>query len=576
MILGEGQQVVTVEQNNKIIALDHPAVKERLDASETWRFIMEKGFGDNNLWRKQTEFNPKDRWAGKPAFIIGGSPTLKPIVDSIGWSWLDGEHSIGINHTIESYDGFEWFIFLDERFLQLTKYDMKQYGGKVFFQANCGNFGDRANWIPYFCIGGNPTTDIKEGLFTNQLSGTVALNLALIAGANPIYLLGNGNQPGITAQSYHFRDDYTGEQKDNKRLEKFKGAYGYFNHFEKYKDRVIHVSDNTDIPVFQKMKTADFCEMITRRGVTKAARSKELTICHIGCMPSIKQQGTISQYIFDKCIGKHVFSNIRDGQHPEADIYLLECTMNGNERFRAFRRPNPKSKVVSIIHSTGSCMPSMDSDAIINLTKDYQRIFANKGIRSDVIGAGIDMTVFEKHIPDYSNHVFGRITRMSAGKVHPRWNEIVEAQLEADPQAQCIMMTNNPESQPILRHERMEYDTSIKVDDIEAKARGLARLSLYVHADGGTRETFSLGLLEAMAVGLPCIVMNYQAAMIEVLGEGAIIANSIDHVKQLIAEILPAGKRKAEIGAKNRARARTFSVDKMVREYNQVFERVLN
>jgi hypothetical protein len=30
MILGEGQQVVTVEQNNKIIALDHPAVKEKI------------------------------------------------------------------------------------------------------------------------------------------------------------------------------------------------------------------------------------------------------------------------------------------------------------------------------------------------------------------------------------------------------------------------------------------------------------------------------------------------------------------------------------------------------------------
>jgi Glycosyltransferase len=557
-----------------VLDLNSPQVRQKTAAAETWRFLIEKGFIDDNFYRKQSEFVVKNKWQGQPAYIIGGGPTLKNVVSSIGWDWLKGKHSIGINHTIEHYDEFEWFIFLDKRFLDKTTYDMRDYKGKVFFQCNAGNFSDRP-WIPYFCNTENPGADLREGLFTNKLSGTVALNLAIISGANPIYCLGYGNNPDTTADAYHFDENYTAENKDQKILDKFIGAYGYFNHYGSWKDRVIHVSDNTDIPVFNKMDTARFCEMIAKGIAPVDPRSKEMTICHIGVMPSIDKMGTISQYVFNRCSGKHVWSKIQYDKHPPADIYLLECTINQNQRYRAFKRP-AGAKVISLIHSSSSCMPSMDSDAVVNLTRTYQQIFRVKGIQSDVIGAGIDITIFDKHQPDYSNHVFGRITRTGGTKIHPQWNRLVSNILVNDPQARCIMMTDNPDRVPSLTSERMEYDTSIKVDDIEAKAKGLARLSLYVHADGGFIETFSLGLLEAMAAGLTCIIMEHQKAMIEVCGEGTIIAKDIEHVYRLITQLLPDAKRKAEIGAINRERARSFSIERMVKEYDKLFERVMH
>ena len=322
------------------------------------------------------------------------------------------------------------------------------------------------------------------------------------------------------------------------------------------------------------MSTEKFCEMIGK--TPTKPKAKGLTICHVGVMPSIDKMGTISQYVFNKCSGNHVWSKIQYDKHPDVDIYLLECTINNHERYRNFKRPHPKAKVISLIHSCSSCMPASDSDAVVNLTHEYQQIFERKGIRSEVIGAGIDMTIFEKYTPDYSNHTFGRITRTGGTKIHPQWYQVVKGVLDSDPQARCIMMTDNPDRVPSLTSERMEYDTSIKVDDIEAKAKGLSRLSLYVHADGGFIETFSLGLLEAMAAGLPCIIMAHQKAMIEVCGDGALIANDIEHVSRSIAQLLPDTHRKQEIGSKNRERARTFSVDRMVKDYDKLFERVMN
>ena len=158
--------------------------------NKTWETYMNNGWIDGTKYTLGPFDGIKNKWKNKACFIIGSGPDLSIFINQIGWNFLDGKHTIGINHTIESYDRFEWFIFLDRRFLKKTTYDLPQFKGKIFAQNNTGISAKFKNVIRYRCTNSNPTNDIRKGLFSNRFSGLAALNLAIIAGANPIFLIG--------------------------------------------------------------------------------------------------------------------------------------------------------------------------------------------------------------------------------------------------------------------------------------------------------------------------------------------------------------------------------------------------
>ncbi|MGE5810397.1 MAG: hypothetical protein ACM339_02775, partial [Ignavibacteria bacterium] len=103
------------QKRQKLNRLDFndPIIKERKNEQETIEFFLKKGIIDNNILEHPNYMNIKNVWLNEPCFIVGAGPALKEFIAEVGFDFLNGKHTIGINHVIEDYDKFEWFFFLD-------------------------------------------------------------------------------------------------------------------------------------------------------------------------------------------------------------------------------------------------------------------------------------------------------------------------------------------------------------------------------------------------------------------------------------------------------------------------------
>ena len=208
--------------------------------------------GVNNVWENET------------CFLIGCGKSIEPIFNQVGLDWLHGKHSIGMNHIIEDYNKFEWFCFLDQAFLEKTSYDIKKYKGKIFAR-NTTKLKHEGNINIFHTTSRKPTSRIEDGLYHPHLTGLIALSLAIISGANTIYLLGYGNGIDFSQENYHYKPNYTGEERSGSVFTKMTNAAAlYYKSYESFKDRIIHVTDGTDIPVFNKIDTNTFMTMFCK------------------------------------------------------------------------------------------------------------------------------------------------------------------------------------------------------------------------------------------------------------------------------------------------------------------------
>jgi glycosyltransferase involved in cell wall biosynthesis len=291
-------------------------------------------------------------------------------------------------------------------------------------------------------------------------------------------------------------------------------------------------------------------------------------------MENMQSMGSISRQIFDHSVGDHIWHNIDDPNVPFADIYLLECFINGAEKFLHFQRPYKNAKIISLIHSSSKCLPAICSDKVITVSNASNKMIKQAGFENTTIYASVNMEIFNKNI-DYNNLNFGRITRYSRGKVHPKWDGIAIDILEKYKDSNCYMISNN---YPEIKHDRFNIIRDVKINDDKMKAEHLSKLSLFVAMHNTFFETFNLCLLEAMSIGLPIILYSEtkQSAMIEVLGDAGIICNTIDDFKYTIESFLINPNLKKEYGLKAKKRAEYFTVDKMIDHYNAVFLEVIN
>ena len=146
-------------------------------------------------------------WKGRRCFIIGGGPSLK----TFDWGKLNGELVIGTNLAFQKCDPAILFS-MDNRFLKnmrdkkygeetLERFANYKYGYKVWLDSSQHAYPD--DMLTIGCIGQHAWSDaLADGIGSGGNSGFCAINIAVLLGASPIYLLGfdgKGNGQGRQA-----------------------------------------------------------------------------------------------------------------------------------------------------------------------------------------------------------------------------------------------------------------------------------------------------------------------------------------------------------------------------------------
>jgi hypothetical protein len=143
-------------------------------------------------------------WKGKRAFVVGGGPSLR----GFDFSRLRGERIIAVNRAFEFLPFAEILLSMDFRFfsdVRLTKEFQAFRGRKIWIDTK---------GFPYKGVetlksgpADGMTARFSEGIATGGNSGHAALNLALILGADLIYLLGFDFKHGEDGRT-HFHPGY--------------------------------------------------------------------------------------------------------------------------------------------------------------------------------------------------------------------------------------------------------------------------------------------------------------------------------------------------------------------------------
>lgn len=534
------------------------------DIGRTWEYFSEKGWIDNNLPPGRTDYKVKDVWSGQPAYVVGSGPSLNEFLNVHGWDWLDGKNTIGINHTIEYYDRFRWLFFLDKRFVDRTKYDLKSFKGIIFAQNNTGfPKGDRV--VHFKCTHNYPSNELASGLFSPNFSGLAALNLALLTGANPVYLLGFSMGKDSSPNGYHFDREYNGEIKEKKNFDKYNRVLKQYKKFTNYSSRIKNVSNYNPLPGIQNMKLSEFSRKHTDLKVTPRAP----LIIHYSFSDNIEIHADITRALIQDGYGNHVLRNINEKNKPNADLYINEHFISTRQQTNLFPH---KDRAINIVHSTG-CIPAGPWKSVIALTETWRKYLAKHNIKAKVIRGGVDLEPYQDITPT-DNMVFGRITRWSPGKIHPEWNRVVTEILDKVPESLCKMFVQvvGKGGRPLLKHRRMVYDESVKIDDF--KGDRLKELGVYVHVNGSFRETMSHAVIEAMASGLPIIYLK-EDVIKEVAGPAGVECMDINHVRDTVIQFLLDNTLRKEYYKKAKTQAAKWSLNSWVKNMNEEIQRCL-
>jgi len=543
----------------------------KIDVNQTWEFFVKQGTMDSNILRENKTDKWIDTWKDEPCFVIGTGVPLKNVINTYGWNIFDGRHTIGINHVIEDYDNLEVQFFLDKRFLDVTTYDMSKFKGEIVAQKTT-LLKSSDNVTLFHCNATRPGRNFDEGLYSSNLSGLAALNFALLTGANPIYLIGYGNgQKESSFESYHYKEDYTGELKTDEKFKKFLRVLKYFKTFAPYRDRIIHVTDGNDIPVFDKCSIKDFKNKIACH--ERIETSQIPKIAHFSFSNDLNRHAAITRGVVTKCYGNHIMVSQDTKEIPKADLYILEHFQSTDKFVNTFPYAN---KSVDVVH-TVNAIPKQPFKKVVALTAAWKKeLESNRVNNIKVINIGLDLKPYERTRPDYAKKVFGRITRWSFGKIHPDWNKIVSEILEEEKDSKCLFYTqlDHVDQREILKHNRMIYDNGCQINMF--KGFFLKNLSIYVHANNTFIDIFPHGILEALATGLPIILLDDRTGSTkEVLGDAGIVLQNFAEVKPTIIKLLRDKNLRIEYGNKSIARAKEFTQERMIKEWDTLIKESL-
>lgn len=561
-----------INNNMENINMENDQVISTRNINKTWETYMNNGWLDGKPYQPGPFNDIKDVWKGKPAFIVGSGPDLKVFIKYIGWGFLNGKNAIGINHVIESYDRFKWFIFLDRRFLKKTTYNLDNFKGRIFAQNNTGISSRFKNVVRYRCQSNSPTKDITKGLYSNRFSGLVALNLAIIAGANPIFLIGFGMGKDGNENDFHFRKKYQGVgTRPKQQFQKYLRVYNHFNKFKKWFPAIIHVTAGKPlVPAMKKMNfqafKKKFAILVKQININKNLQPK---IAHLSFSKDINVHADITRGIINNCFGKHSIHTFKN--YPkDADLYITEHFLSTNKAVNNFPY---KDKTINIVHSMG-CLPQGNFICNVALTNAWQRFLIRNRVRNiRVIHGGIDLKPYENIKPNFESKTFGRITRWSPGKIPYWWNETIKQILNENKDVKCLMFINNIHGgRKLLNYDRMKYNKECKI--IDFKGKFLKKLSIYVHANGTFKETMSHAVIEAMACGLPVVYLK-EPAVNEVVGNAGIGVNNAFELKNMVIKLLNDNSLQQSYFKLSKNRAKFFDINKTIAAFDKLIKEIV-
>ena len=261
------EKIKTVKRPQQSLGLNQA---KKLNGDEVWKLFQRQGWIDG-VDRKPNPNIIDGVHRGEACAVIGSGFSAK----GIDYSSLKNLITIAINHVIEVYTNPDYLIFQDHRFLRINKYDLNSFNGTMVIANNnpmvkeAGN----KNIITFM-----PTIDRKKipksianGLYHRKSTGLCALNLAIIMGCNPIYLLGC-DMPRDYRETYnpedgvHLDKNYRGGVDTMQALEQYEATFELYEPFGKYQDRIINVCENGIIPWFKQMTMANFNKKIGEMG----------------------------------------------------------------------------------------------------------------------------------------------------------------------------------------------------------------------------------------------------------------------------------------------------------------------
>lgn len=211
------------------------AQREGGDPAKAWAELKKKGAGvhDGPLNLGPTPANREfyrvlqdGAWTGSRCFIIGGGPSLK----GFDFSQLKGELTIGVNRAYEFYPDCDIMFAIDKELYGWITSGKLGREAKDKFERFKGLKVWLGETVPdVFLLRNRGLSGLSkrmaDGLCTGNNSGYAALNLAIILGANPIYLLGFDMKGDGQGGQKWFHDGYPQKQSES--------VYDRFNeHFE--------------------------------------------------------------------------------------------------------------------------------------------------------------------------------------------------------------------------------------------------------------------------------------------------------------------------------------------------------
>lgn len=226
------------------ITTSDPAVQERAAA---------RNRGRNEALNFATVL-PDGSWKGQRCFIIGGGPSLK----GFDFERLRGERVIAINKAFASCMFADVLYFMDYihfygnitegRFGPEYLEKWKSFTGiKAHADSRRRDLPD-TYWINLSSYQYGVSTSQKRGLYRGSNCGYGALNLAVLMGANPIYLLGyDMKHDGKTT---HFHEGYW-RTAQPKALREFIAEFGGIrNDLKARRIKVINLNPDSDLKWF--------------------------------------------------------------------------------------------------------------------------------------------------------------------------------------------------------------------------------------------------------------------------------------------------------------------------------------